>query len=235
MNLSYPHHVYGKQQKPRKNYTPHTNSHYEGVLKGDLIDALGAALKDGKVEEGRKGFAESLLTSWNRYGSLSEKQWYWVKKLPAGPEAPNPAHITHVTDEAGHAGMAALFQKAKGKLKFPKLFLTTASGRAVKLYIAGPSSNAPGAINVIEAKTNTYLGRVHKDGQYKMPRLSTDPQEDVEQLLAGFAANPAAMAAAYGKHTGNCCFCGKELTDPKSVKVGYGPICADHWGLPWGN
>jgi len=34
--------------------------------------------------------------------------------------------------------------------------------------------------------------------------------------------------------TGNCCFCRRELTDKRSTEVGYGPICADHFSLPWG-
>lgn len=33
-------------------------------------------------------------------------------------------------------------------------------------------------------------------------------------------------AKAYGVATGQCCVCGAELTDPKSVEAGIGPICA---------
>ena len=32
-------------------------------------------------------------------------------------------------------------------------------------------------------------------------------------------------AAAYGREIGRCCVCGAELTDPKSVAAGIGPIC----------
>lgn len=34
------------------------------------------------------------------------------------------------------------------------------------------------------------------------------------------------------KLTGHCSFCQRELTDAGSLEVGYGPICADRWGLP---
>ena len=34
-------------------------------------------------------------------------------------------------------------------------------------------------------------------------------------------------AAAYGFATGYCLCCGRELTDPKSVAMGIGPVCAN--------
>jgi hypothetical protein len=53
-------------------------------------------------------------------------------------------------------------------------------------------------------------------------------------LLDALAADPERVAAAYGKHTGQCCFCGSALSDGRSVAVGYGPICAKHYGMAWG-
>jgi len=37
-----------------------------------------------------------------------------------------------------------------------------------------------------------------------------------------------------GKEIGFCMYCGLMLTDPESRHRGYGPICADHYGLPYG-
>lgn len=34
--------------------------------------------------------------------------------------------------------------------------------------------------------------------------------------------------------TGHCCFCSLPLTDERSTAVGYGKVCADHFGLSWG-
>lgn len=42
-------------------------------------------------------------------------------------------------------------------------------------------------------------------------------------------------AAAFGHATGKCVFCRHELTDERSVTVGYGPTCAENNGLPWGD
>jgi hypothetical protein len=42
------------------------------------------------------------------------------------------------------------------------------------------------------------------------------------------------VAAEHGHKTGNCCFCSRPLNDARSTEVGYGPVCADKWELPWG-
>ena len=44
----------------------------------------------------------------------------------------------------------------------------------------------------------------------------------------------AADAAAFGKLYGICIFCSRDLTDERSIAVGYGAVCADNHGLPWG-
>jgi len=35
-----------------------------------------------------------------------------------------------------------------------------------------------------------------------------------------------------GHKHGNCCFCCRDLTNAVSVHLGYGPICAEKYGLP---
>ena len=78
---------------------------------------------------------------------------------------------------------------------------------------------------------STWYGRVNRDGTFTRGRSCTDA---VVEVLRALATDPAATAAAYGKRTGNCCFCRRDLEDYRSVSVGYGPVCADKWGLPWG-
>jgi hypothetical protein len=53
-------------------------------------------------------------------------------------------------------------------------------------------------------------------------------------LTADMRVN-AEQAARFGKLWGSCVFCSRLLTDERSVTVGYGPICAEHNGLPWGD
>lgn len=51
-----------------------------------------------------------------------------------------------------------------------------------------------------------------------------EPQ--VRAMLAEFEADPLAAAKKYGKLSGRCCSCGRDLTDPVSIEQGIGPICA---------
>ena len=51
--------------------------------------------------------------------------------------------------------------------------------------------------------------------------------------LAEILADPAAAGVSHGLRTGSCAFCGLELTTPESVGNGYGPVCAEKYGLPW--
>ncbi len=41
-------------------------------------------------------------------------------------------------------------------------------------------------------------------------------------------------AAAFGHTNHRCCFCARKLSRGESTAVGYGPDCADKYGLPWG-
>lgn len=55
----------------------------------------------------------------------------------------------------------------------------------------------------------------------------------VKRLNAGMRVT-AEQAARFGRLTGACVFCSRKLTDERSIEVGYGPVCAEREGLPWG-
>lgn len=42
------------------------------------------------------------------------------------------------------------------------------------------------------------------------------------------------QAKRFGDVTGQCVMCGRRLTDERSISVGYGPVCAEQQGWPWG-
>lgn len=50
---------------------------------------------------------------------------------------------------------------------------------------------------------------------------------EIVALLDDIEANPLAAAMKYGKLSGRCCSCGRDLTDPSSIAMGIGPICAE--------
>jgi len=73
-----------------------------------------------------------------------------------------------------------------------------------------------------------YCGKVTPDGKYM---AGWGNKVDVTEDLMKIAADPAKEARLYGMRTGTCACCGRELTDPKSIEAGIGPICASNWGL----
>lgn len=124
--------------------------------------------------------------------------------------------------------------KADKKLKFPKIRFDFEEGR-IRISVAGPNSRTPGAIMVTDGGpygANVFYGRVHTDGRWEPARDGAP--EWVVAALHGLAKDPAGYAKVYGQRFGNCCFCGLDLRDGRSVAVGYGPICAENYGLPWG-
>lgn len=180
-------------------------------------------------------FATSMATGVVRYKRASDKQVFWLDKLIArinGTEAQPERVKTAVGDLTG---INALFDKAKASLKRPAIVLN-AGETAIRLSVAGAEARVPGSINVStngSFENRTWFGRILADGQFEASPRAQAPAALIETLQA-FAANPAGVAAAYGRQTGACCFCARELTDARSVSVGYGPICADRYGLPWG-
>jgi len=120
-----------------------------------------------------------------------------------------------------------LFAEAKHHLKYPKVRFT-AGNHPVALSLAGERSAHPGDINVTDGD-NTWYGRITTDGVWIKSRAVTP---EIESIVEHFAADPARTASVYGLRFNHCCFCARELTDPVSVEVGYGPVCADHFGLP---
>jgi len=175
-------------------------------------------------------FAQSLVNQFETRGSLSEKQWWWAEKLATeasqtGLEAMEQVDLTDLVE----------FMHAAGEnLKFPKIRLATEDGHRVVLSIAGPRAKRPGTINVTDGGPfgdNSWFGRIALDGTFEPARGCTT---EVQDMLNNMADDPAGVATEHGHKTGNCCFCNRELTDPRSTKVGFGPTCAENFGLAWG-
>lgn len=56
-------------------------------------------------------------------------------------------------------------------------------------------------------------------------------RDNIEGLLREFEANPLGAAIKYGKLSGRCCSCGRELTNEDSIEAGIGPVCAEKFGI----
>ncbi len=167
-----------------------------------------------------------------RIGFATEKQRACIDKLVARIETPVPVENERVKTEVGNlARLLEMFDKAQDNIKNPAINIELA-GRSIKLTLASSTAPVPGSIYVVE-DNKWWYGRILRDGKFEAsPRYPT-PDGLVDSLIE-FASDPARIASEHGRKTGNCCFCSRDLTDKRSTLVGYGPICATRFGLPWG-
>lgn len=105
----------------------------------------------------------------------------------------------------------------------------------IKITRAGARSSNPGGLWIAEqGEDGRYFGSIRADGTMRMTR-NWGPwaiEEGYSEMLKRLAAFGAEELARLGKGYGRCCYCGRLLTDPISVALGYGPVCAGYHGLP---
>ncbi len=141
-------------------------------------------------------------------------------------------------DVGDFKGVIELMTVGGKNMRFPKIRLALPDGQPIVLAVAGDKSNYKGSINITDGgpyDNNTWFGRVSPQGEWKKSNsVQGDTMTSLVALLSALSADPAATAAAYGKLTGQCCFCNKPLNDERSTAVGYGKTCAGNYNLPWG-
>ena len=207
------------------------------------VQALRQCSLNNMIKSSSKNFANDLISKHGKY-NLSPKQAYWVFTLmfeSMGLAVPgknkNGDNGKRVIENIGN--VFAMFVEAGKKLKkpgvlFPDVLPGGHSSLDVKVYpgYKGDSLNVivpqhyPHKVAWIDAS-----GSLHwKYGN----KATTEQKQSIVALMKEFAVNPTDTVAKYGKLSNRCCFCSKNLTDPKSVDAGYGKICAGNYGLPWG-
>ena len=161
-----------------------------------------------------------------KYGHFTEKQEAAVRNAAAKSAARKAQWAAERAErEANKADVqigriAEAFAAAKAsRLTWPKLRLDT-----FVFSLASESGRNAGAIYVKEDET--YLGKI-ADGRFTRSR---DCDAATEARIVAACADPAAAAEAYGKATGQCACCGRELTNEESIARSIGPICAEKWG-----
>lgn len=97
----------------------------------------------------------------------------------------------------------------------------------LKISLASLTGRNAGCLYVVEIEDDAYQGKI-ADTTF-IATLGT--KGDVLARLQVIAADPAAAAVAYGRRTGTCSCCGRELTNHASIEAGIGPICAQKWGF----
>jgi hypothetical protein len=171
-------------------------------------------------------FAVSLRAALYKYGYLTEKQEAAVRNATAksvarqaqwqAERAERDANKADV--EISRIADAFAAAKASG-LRYPKLYLSDFT-----FSPASESSRNAGSIYVKQG--DLYLGKV-AEGKFTRSR---DCTAEVEAEIVAVCADPSSAAVAYGKRTGRCSCCGRELTNALSIELGIGPICRGKWG-----
>jgi hypothetical protein len=172
-------------------------------------------------------FYASFIDKLREYGSLTENQMAIVAKDRAKDAEFWAAKKAEQAEKAGAVGVDkidALFATAAANgLKRP-IFRT----ERLTIKRAPATGRNPNALYVTDRDLGgEYVGKI-VNGKFEARR---EAKPDTLKLLCEIADNPKEAAVKYGRSTGNCCICGRELTDPVSVANGIGPYCAEGFGF----
>lgn len=159
-----------------------------------------------------------------------------VDSNPSEPVSENKTVTTNSNNMGNMNNIIDMFDIAHQFKDFPKISINDEQGNPVEMRLAGQKSSCPGTVTVTNGgqygdPSNIYYGRITREGKFLAGKNC--PTSIIDFLLR-FNDDPAAIANAHGKMYNFCCFCGKTLTSEESLIAGYGPICAEHFGLPYG-
>jgi hypothetical protein len=157
------------------------------------------------------GFAKDIAAKIRNGESLSERQ------LSAAQSMQSKAAARETTaTQIDLSPIRAMFDAAVSNGKKAPIY--RAAGLVISL--AKATGKNPGALYV-KTTNDEYLGKL----------LGTTYLGKPAPALADIAKDPRAAAIAYGRETSRCSCCGLELTNPESIKLGIGPICAAKFNL----
>lgn len=87
-----------------------------------------------------------------------------------------------------------------------------------------------GAMRVQTQHSDSLKDRafITRDGQVHLTS-NTMTADYLTQIFMGIISGQRDSAILYGREKGQCCRCGRELTDERSRHYGIGPECEKHW------
>ena len=187
-----------------------------------------STLSDEKVLQTLRGlrstFAADLAAKFNR---LSDKQYAWAHKLAVDSINRQTESQAQTNNEG--AQFARLFEVFKAaKSRGLKRLTLRLSGVNVKpnrdltmLWVTSQTEKEEGNYG-LQPK---YLGKITPNS------LDSRLADDIKAVLFEAANDPLTAAIRYGKETGSCSCCGRDLTNAESIRLGIGPICREKFGL----
>jgi len=173
-------------------------------------------------------FAAAMRDALAKYGSLTERQHAAVTRLQladadrkAAQEKETAARNATAQD-VNVARIEEAFAAAQAHgIKRPKTYLGD-----YKFSLAPAHGRNAGALYVTSTESDAYLGKI-MGGKFFRVRECGAVQE---AEIVAVASDPKEAAIAFGRRTGRCSCCGRELTNHASIDLGIGPICAEKYG-----
>lgn len=188
------------------------------VEKGNLVE-FDSSLN---LSEAKQYLAENM--SYNSFAMdlvnkpasrLSEKQISWIQYL-----AHKDMNKQEEVEEEVVSEFLPLVQQMYQKVKSPGRKFTL---RLPMTTVATVTKGANKGYLYVYDERNNYVGKISDKGVL-MP--SGYVSEDVKNILLEANENLFELAKIYGHETGNCSVCGRTLSDPLSIQMGIGPVCA---------
>jgi len=188
------------------------------TCKGETINFT-STLSDEKVLETLRGLRSSFANDLARkFNKLSASQYAWAHKLAVDA---NTVAVVDVNQTSQFEALFNAFEAAKGK-----------GAKRLTLRFEGVNVKPNRDLSALWVTSQTEF----EQGDYgmqpkflgKVTRNAIDSRfsDTVRETIMGAASDPLTAAIKYGKVSGSCSCCGKELTVKESIERGIGPVCA---------
>lgn len=172
-------------------------------------------------------FAVDVAAKARRFGSLTDNQRISLTSMREKCAAKDAARKEETAPGMSGFGevTAILGRIASSGNTFPKLRLRTANDIPVNISLKTYGHNA-GQVRIFAGDNS--CGEI-KHGVWHVARglkMTATERADLDALMARLVEDPKGVCADFGHQTGNCALCGRPLSNPESVAMGIGPICA---------
>jgi len=186
------------------------------VKKGEEIqfDSAFADVNDAKEYLRQKMSYNTFAMNLVEKKKVSQSQLAWMHYLATQDviDSQTPVEFGPYKQLVNKMYDAGAYRATKFQVRLPGITLSTVT--------KGVNS---GCVYVYE--NNQYVGKITANGD-----LIGNASEDVLNLLEDANDNLLQLAKIYGHETGTCSICARTLSDPLSIQMGIGPVCAKRFG-----
>lgn len=155
-------------------------------------------------------FVDDLLSKKNP--TVPQQSWIHYMATESLIDSQTPVEVGPYKQLVNKMYDAGSYRATKFQVRLPGITLSTVNkGQNI------------GCVYVYENKN--YVGKITANGD-----LIGNVSEDVKNLLEDANDNLLQLAKIYGHESGSCSICARKLSDPLSIQMGIGPICAKRLG-----